>query len=249
MSEMSCSMDRTMGDYSPTHQGEICSIRISPYRGIFSPMDKSFKDALDFALKHTGRSLRSVSLKAGVSYDQMKSLMQGKSNTTNIDDGVKMASAFGVSIEDFFEGNFSNIPERIAVPGHAGAGEEIFLTDDHPKGDGLYHVACPSLLPPRGVVAVEVRGDSMEPLYSEGDLLFYSRATADGVPTEAIGKKVIAETEDGRVWVKQLKIGSEPGRFHLLSLNPAGRNMLDQQVKWAAPVRLHLPQEFVRRIG
>lgn len=211
-------------------------------------MEKPFKEALDLALKHSGRSLRSVAIEAGVSYDQLKGLMQGKSRSTNVDDGLKVASAFGVSVEDFFSGNLSGVPASIAVPGQAGAGAEVFLCDDHAKGDGLYHVACPPQLSPHGIVAVEVKGDSMEPTYSEGDLLFYSRETADGVPTEAIGKKVIAETTDGRVWVKQLKLGSEPGLFHLLSLNPAGLNMHDVEVQWAAPVRLHLPKEFVKRV-
>ncbi|NPD17565.1 helix-turn-helix domain-containing protein [Xinfangfangia sp. D13-10-4-6] len=136
----------------------------------------------------------------------------------------------------------------VAVPGRAGAGDEVFLVDDYAKGGGLYHVECPPLLAPSGIVAVEIKGDSMEPVYSEGDLLFYSRATADGVPSEVIGRKVIAQTDDGRVWVKVLKAGTEPGLFHLLSLNPAGRNMHDQRVTWAAPVRLHLPKEFVKRV-
>lgn len=157
-------------------------------------------------------------------------------------DGI--AKILGVVVTDLI------IEDRpaVAVPGHAGAGAEVFLCDDHAKGDGLYHVACPPQLSPHGIVAVEVKGDSMEPTYSEGDLLFYSRETANGVPTEAIGKKVIAETTDGRVWVKQLKLGTEPGLFHLLSLNPAGLNMHDVAVKWAAPVRLHLPREFVKKV-
>lgn len=245
MSEMRFSMEDSMGDYSPINQGETYSMKALRSEGIFPPMDKPFKEALEIALKATGRSLRSVALGAGVSYDQMKSLMQGKSSTTNVDDGVKIAAAFGVTIEDFFLGNFTSKSAVIAVPGHVGAGDEVYLTDDYAKGEGLYHVSCPTLINPHGVVAVEIRGDSMEPLYSEGDLLFYSRATADGVPTEAVGKKVIAETVDGRVWVKHLKIGTDPGRFHLLSLNPTGQNMLDERVKWAAPVRLHLPKEFV----
>lgn len=85
-------------------------------------MEKPFKEALDVALKVTKKSLRSVALSAGVSYDQLKSLMQGKSQTTNVDDGFKVAAAFGVSVEDFFAGNFSDLPTSVAVAGHVGAG-------------------------------------------------------------------------------------------------------------------------------
>ncbi len=86
------------------------------------------------------------------------------------------------------------------------------MVDDHAKGDGLFHVECPSQLSPHGIVAVEVEGNSMEPAYAEGDLLFYSR-DAMGVPTEAIGRMCIAADEAGRVWVKQVKVGTEAGLF------------------------------------
>lgn len=135
----------------------------------------------------------------------------------------------------------------IAVPGRAGAGAEVHLVDDYAKGDGLFHVECPPLLSPRGIVAVEVEGNSMEPAYTEGDLLFYSR-DALGVPTEAIGRMCIAADEAGRVWVKQVKIGTAAGLFNLLSINPSGANMIDVRLKWAAPVKLHLPKEFVRKV-
>lgn len=134
----------------------------------------------------------------------------------------------------------------VAVPGHAGAGDEVHLIDDHAKGTGLYMVECPPQLSPRGVVAVEVKGDSMEPVYFSGDLLFYTRETM-GVPTESVGQKCVCEDDSGRVWVKQVKPGTSPGLFHLLSINPQGANMHDVGLRWAARVRLHLPKEFVRR--
>lgn len=143
MSEMSCSMAGTMGEIFPINQGESYAIPMRLCLGHITPMKKPFKEALDLALKRSGRSLRSIAIEAGVSYDQLKGLMQGKSRSTNVDDGLKVASAFGVSVEDFFSGNISGVPASIAVPGQAGAGAEVFLYDDHAKGDGLYHVACP----------------------------------------------------------------------------------------------------------
>jgi len=214
---------------------------------MFPHMETTFKAALESALKRTGRSLLSVANAAGVSYEQLKSLHQGKSKKTNVDDAMKVAAAFQVSLEDFYEGNLDNTRPSIAVPGRAGAGAEVQLVDDHAKGDGLFHVECPSQLSPHGIVAVEVEGNSMEPAYAEGDLLFYSR-DAMGVPTEAIGRMCIAADEAGRVWVKQVKVGTEAGLFSLLSINPTGANMHDVRLKWAAPVKLHLPREFVKKI-
>ncbi|WP_273688424.1 S24 family peptidase [Ketogulonicigenium vulgare] len=205
---------------------------------------KPFATRIVEAMRSQKMSAAELSRVSGVSYNVINKLKQRPESSTNADNGRALAAALGLEWddEDGTEGAAS-----IAVPGRVGAGDEVFLTDDHAKGDGLYHIECPPQLSPHGVVAVEVQGSSMEPNFFDGDVLFYTRMTADGVPTEAVGKRVVAETSDGRVWVKQLKPGTAPGLFHLLSLNPTGANMHDVQVKWAAPVRLHLPKEFVKK--
>ena len=37
----------------------------------------------------------------------------------------------------------------------------------------------------------------MGPAYSAGDLLFYTRNSADGVPSEVIGNRCVCEDKDG----------------------------------------------------
>lgn len=136
----------------------------------------------------------------------------------------------------------------IAVAGKVGAGAKVDLIDAYTKGDGLYHVACPPQISPHGIVAVEVEGTSMAPTYEPGAVLFYSRETI-GIPTEAIGRICVCEDEAGRAWVKQVKVGTEEGTFSLISLNPEAENMHGVRLKWAAPVRLSLPPEFVKRVA
>lgn len=137
-------------------------------------------------------------------------------------------------------------PPTIAIAGKVGAGAKVPLFDAYEKGDGP-QVECPPGLSPHGLVAVEVEGDSMDPIYADGDLLFYSRDSHEGVPSDSIGHKCVAEDEDGMVWVKQVRQGSEPGLFHLISLNPFAANSLNVRLKWAARVRLHWPAELVRK--
>ena len=218
---------------------------IATFGGIFPPMETTFRQALKSALETTGKSLRGIAMSSGVSYDQLKSLAQGKSQKTNADDAMKVAAAFGVSLEDFYEGRLANT--SIAVAGRVGAGAEIDLFDAHAKGDGLYHVACPPQISPRGIVAVEVVGDSMVPTYQPGTVLFYSRASHESVPTEALGKICVCEDLDGKAWVKHIKPGTTEGTFSLLSVNPESHNMHGVILKWAAPVKLALPPEFVKR--
>ena len=49
-------------------------------------------------------------------------------------------------------------------------------------------------------------------------------------------------------WVKQVRMGSEPGLFNRISLNPTANNQHDVKLKWAARIRLHLQQDLVTRI-
>lgn len=136
----------------------------------------------------------------------------------------------------------------IAVAGCVGAGAMVDLVDAYEKGDGLYHVVCPPQLSPRGIVAVEVEGASMLPLYAPGTVLFYSR-DAVGVPTEAIGRVCVCEDESGKAWVKVIKTGSVEGTFSLISVGPEAENMHGIRLKWAASVRFHLAPEMVERVG
>lgn len=137
----------------------------------------------------------------------------------------------------------------IAVVGRVGAGAQVPLVDAYPKGDGLYHIACPPQIGQHGIVAVEVEGNSMEPAYEEGDVLFYARDTV-GVPSEAIGRRCIVEDANGMVWVKLLRRreGQPEGLFDLISFHADTPPMYDVTLKWAAPIKMHLGRELVERI-
>lgn len=211
-------------------------------------MQQTFRDAFLAAIKTTGKSMRQVALDAGVSYEQLKNLAQGKSKSTNVDDAVRIAASFGTNLEGFLEGSTSpGDRPTIAIAGKVGAGAHVPVFDAYPKGGGP-QVECPSGLSPDGIVAVEVKGDSMEPVYSGGDLLFYSRNGHDSVPSDIIGHRCVCEDGDGMGWVKQVKAGDEPGLFHLISLNPGANNLWNVRLKWAARVRLHWPADLARKI-
>lgn len=210
-------------------------------------MKYNFRDALDHALTVTGRSLLSVASASGVGYDQLKSLRQGKSQTTNSDDAMMVAEAFGVTLDDFYAGRLGEQASAIPVVGRVGAGAEVDLFDAYAKGDGHYRIQCPPQLNPKGMVAVEVVGDSMAPVYLPGAVLFYSRDTM-GVPAEAVGRICVCEDDAGRAWVKHLRTGREEGTFTLVSMNPEHDHRHGVRLAWAAPVRFSLPLEFVRKI-
>ncbi|QDL93709.1 helix-turn-helix domain-containing protein [Paroceanicella profunda] len=156
---------------------------------------------------------------------------------------IDIATALGCRVADLIEDDRSSI----AVAGRVGAGAQVPLVDAYAKGEGLYQVTCPRELSPHGIVAVEVEGDSMAPTYQPGDVLFYRRETHEGVPTEAINHICVCEGMDGNAWVKVVKQGTEPGLFHLISVNMLAENQFNIALKWAARVRLSLPADLVEK--
>ncbi|ETX26611.1 phage repressor protein [Roseivivax isoporae LMG 25204] len=154
-----------------------------------------------------------------------------------------LAKIFGLSASDLI----IEARPTVAIAGRVGAGARVPVFDAYEKGDGP-QVEAPPGLSPHGVVAVEVSGDSMEPVYSAGDLLFYSRIAPDAVPDDVIGHMCVCEDLNGMGWVKQVKRGSERGLFNLISLNPGAETMWDVPLKWAARVRLAWPAEFARKM-
>lgn len=209
-------------------------------------MVMTFAHALKKAMEARSISLRKIAELSGVSYEQLKKLNQGKSQSTNVDDAQRVAAALGMSLDQFLNGEFASHP-TITIAGQVGAGAHVPVFDAYEKGTGPQVIAPPGL-PSSGIVAVEIVGDSMEPIYSAGDLLFYSRATHEGVPEDVIGHRCVCEDVDGMGWVKQVKRGSEPGLFNLISLNPGADNMHDVALKWAAKVRLHWPAELATKV-
>jgi phage repressor protein C with HTH and peptisase S24 domain len=97
--------------------------------------------------------------------------------------------------------------------GQAGSGG-FFDSAGFPQGQGWDEVAFPSA-PEDGSYALEVAGDSMQPLYRDGDIIVVS-------PTVQMrrGDRVVVRTKDGEVLVKILH-RQTPKLLELHSLNPA----------------------------
>ncbi|MEM7191299.1 MAG: S24 family peptidase [Pseudomonadota bacterium] len=119
----------------------------------------------------------------------------------------------------------------IPVTGYAGAGAEIYSIDDHEKGGGIEEVPAPPGAGP-SAVGVIVRGDSMWPVYRDGDILVYDEKMDD--PTQLLERECVCALTDGRYFVKILKQG--PGdTFRLCSHNAP--DIEDVFLLWAARIR------------
>jgi phage repressor protein C with HTH and peptisase S24 domain len=132
----------------------------------------------------------------------------------------KVLTATGASLDDFValvsEGGATRAPAR-AVPliGWAQAGQAGYFDDaGFPKGHGWEEIAFPDLSDAHAY-ALEIAGDSMLPVYRDGDRILVS-------PSANLrrGDRVVVKTLAGEVMAKQLgRLTAQ--RIELKSLNSA----------------------------
>lgn len=145
----------------------------------------------------------------------------------------KVLEATGASVSDFFsqlppaakddsmpEGAFPPQTSPIPLLGFAQAGAGGFFDDGgFPAGQGWDVVDFPTD-PKRGTgcYALEVQGESMLPLYRDGDVLIVE----PGAQVRR-GDRIVVKTREGEVMAKVL-FRQTPRTIELLSLNPEHPN-------------------------
>lgn len=120
----------------------------------------------------------------------------------------------------------------IPLIGSAQAGDRGFFDDaGYPCGGGWDEIPFPEM-GDSNAYALEVSGDSMEPLYRDGDIVIVSPAAS-----VRRGDRVVVKTTEGEVMVKQL-LRQSAKRIELASLNPAhpGRSFATEEVAWLARI-------------
>lgn len=126
-------------------------------------------------------------------------------------------------------GPFRHVP----LLGFAQAGAGGFFDDGgFPVGQGWDEVAIPQTAPTEGVYALQVSGESMMPLYRDGDIIIVS-------PTAPLrrGDRVVVRTQEGEVMAKVLE-RKTPRTVELLSLNPdhPNRQIAAREIEWMARI-------------
>lgn len=123
-------------------------------------------------------------------------------------------------------------PRRVPIIGFAQAGAGGFFDDAGlPAGEGWDEAVFPGIGDEQ-VYALEVTGDSMQPLYRDGDMIIVS-------PTAQIrkGDRVVVKTQTGEVMAKELRRRTAR-TVELASMNPSHEDRILQQaeVVWMARI-------------
>lgn len=188
-----------------------------------------------------------ISVAAGLDASTIRKMLDNPTASPKVSTASSIAAVLGMTVDQVIAAADEGVPARtVSIAGSVGAGARVPVFDAYEKGAGP-QVEVPPGLPTSSIVAVEVAGESMQPAYFDGDLLFYTRHTHEGVPDDVIGHPCVVEDGDGMGWVKQVRRGSAPGLFHLVSLNPGSETIWDTRLRWAARIRLHWPADLARR--
>jgi len=195
--------------------------------------------AVDRLAAAYGLSASGLARKAGLdptTFNKSKrTTREGKLRWPSTESVSKILKATGADLQEFVsyvEDGERLAPRNIPLIGLAQAGAEGYFDDaGYPTGGGWDEISFPSSTG-QHAFALEISGDSMEPVYRDGDTVIVS--PEGGVRR---GDRVIVKTIGGEVMAKVLKRKSAQ-RIELSSFNPehADREIQLSDVEWIARI-------------
>ena len=189
------------------------------------------------ALKH-GLTASGLSRLAGLdatAFNKSKRFAagDGKPRWPSTESLSKALDAVGCNIDEFAALVSGRAGRAVPLIGMAKAGSDGFFDDaGFPVGSGWDEVEFPGLESRDGVYALEISGDSMEPIYRAGD-----RVVVAPGESVRVGDRVVVRTAGGEVMAKLLAHRSAR-RVELASSNPAHppRILAPEDIAWIARI-------------
>ncbi len=161
---------------------------------------------------------------------------EGKQRWPSTESVSKVLAATGDSLAEFValmgEDNASVLAQRVPVIGYAQAGDKGYFDDaGYPTGSGWDEVLFPQI-GDLHAFALEISGDSMEPIYRDGDTIVVSPGA--GIRR---GDRVVVRTKGGEVMAKELARQSAR-KIELASLNKdhSDRSLEVEEIDWIARI-------------
>jgi len=160
---------------------------------------------------------------------------EGRARWPSTESISKALAATGTALESFvglIQGSSTVPPRGVPLLGFAEAGAGGYFDDGgFPAGTGWDEIAFPAVSDEHAY-ALEISGQSMEPVYRDGDIILVS-------PAEPIrnGDRVVVKTRSGEVMAKQLKRKTAKS-IELKSLNAehGERTLAMSDVLWIARI-------------
>lgn len=141
---------------------------------------------------------------------------------------TRILEVTGVSLAQFAALAEDDAPPTVPLLGLAQAGEDGFFDDAGlPTGDGWEQTALPRARD--SLLSLRINGDSMTPLYREGDRVIIDREAGD----VRRGDRVVVRTTDGETLAKEVA-AINARAVTLASINPASppRDVARRDIVW-----------------
>ena len=202
---------------------------------------KQVWNAIDVIAERYGYSASGLAKKSGLdptSFNPSKrNGPDGRPRWPTMESVSRLLQASGATIDEFSElltGRKGQPPKRKQIPlmGFAKAGKGGFFDDSgFPAGNGWDEIEVPGVTD-QNAYALEITGDSMMPVYREGDTIIVSPAA-----TTRKGDRVVVRTVDGQVMAKIMQRQTSK-TLELASFNPShATKVLDMKdVDWIARI-------------
>ncbi|MFO1112551.1 MAG: helix-turn-helix transcriptional regulator [Rhodospirillales bacterium] len=203
----------------------------SKYSDIWNAIDRL---ASDHGLSASGLA-KKAGLDATTFNKSKRKTRDGKERWPSTESVAKILSATGASLNEFIAhiggsggGGYQNIP----VIGYAQAGTEGYFDDaGYPSGSGWDEIPFLNV-GDQHAYALEISGDSMEPVYRDGDVIIVS-------PAAEIRRndRVVLKTQEGEVMAKILRRKTSY-KYELSSLNTEhpDRWLVAEDIEWIARI-------------
>ncbi|MHC8508721.1 MAG: S24 family peptidase [Rhodospirillales bacterium] len=196
--------------------------------------------AIDRLAEEHGLSVSALARRSGLdptTFNRSKRIgIGGKLRWPSTESVSKVLASTGAGVTEFVgyitEADDTGVFRNIPLIGLAQAGDEGFFDDaGYPAGAGWDEIPFPGFGDPHAY-AVEINGDSMEPVFRDGDIAIVS-------PQASIrrGDRVVVKTKEGEILAKELRRRSAR-RIDLASLNPehGDREVEAADVEWIARI-------------
>jgi phage repressor protein C with HTH and peptisase S24 domain len=194
--------------------------------------------ALDRLAERAGLSASGLAKKSGLdptTFNKSKRVTSdGRERWPSTESIAKAIAATGSSIDVFVQliGDHTQAVRSVpllhfAHAGHPGAFDE----QGFPGDQGWGEVGLPSISD-EDAYALEISGDSMRPVYRDGDIIMVSPGTPIGR-----GDRVVVKTRSGEVFIGELKRRTAKAlELESIGASPTERTLAASDVQWIARV-------------
>ena len=192
--------------------------------------------AIDSLARHEGLSVSALAKRAGLdatSFNPSKRFGPGeppRPRWPSTESLTRILTATGLSLGEFAALARDGVERAAAIPllGMAQAGQDGYFDDAGlPVGDGWEQTDLPR--PKDSLLSLRIVGDSMDPLYREGDRIIVDREATE----VRKGDRVVVRTTGGETLAKE--IGELTAQVvTLASVNPAygARTLARNEIVW-----------------